>query len=219
MTKKLFGGSDSKQASNNVSGYGALPAELQKYFQNIASQGSDVMSNASQYFAPQGINSYENTAANMMQPENFQAGVEQYLNPFRDIISQDVNKAYQGEFGALKQRADEAGAFGGSRYRSGQSDLERSRLDSIISGLSGQFNNAAGQLQQGIGNLLGFGGLQRGVDFAQRQATPNAMNFYSSLINPLLGGGSSSSYGKSSAETGIVPGIANIFKPFPTPAG
>jgi len=213
MTKKLFGGSDNKQASSNVSGYGSLPAELQAYFKDIAAQGSDVMSNASRYFAPQGINSYEQSAANMMLPENFQTGISQYLNPFRDIITQDVNKAYEGEFGALKQRADEAGAFGGSRYREGQSDLERSRLDSIIAGLAGQFNNAAGQMQQGIGNLLGFGGLQRGVDFSQRQATPNALNFYSSLINPLLGGGSSASYGRSSNEGGIIPGLTSFLKP------
>lgn len=212
MTKKLFGGSSSKQQSNNVSGYGALPAELQNYFKGLASQGSDVVSNASQYFAPIGMTDFENTAGEMILPENFGAGIANYLNPFRDIITQDVNKAFEGGFGALKQRADEAGAFGGSRYRSGQSDLERSRLDAIIAGLSGQFNNAANQMQQGIGNLLGFGGLQRGVDFAQRQALPNAMSFYSNLINPLLGGGFGSSYGKSSTELGIIPGLSGAVK-------
>lgn len=203
MTRKLFGGSKETSTQNNVSGYGALPAELQNYFKDIASKGSDVMSNASEYFAPQDINSYEQAAANMILPENFQAGIENYLNPFRDIITQDVNKAFEGEFGALKQRADEAGAFGGSRYRMGQGDLERSRLDSIIAGLAGQFNNAAGQMQTGIGNLLGFGGLQRGVDLAQRQATPAALSFYSDLIKPLLSGSSGSQYTKSTKDAGI----------------
>lgn len=207
--KKLFGGGGGGQVQNNVSGYGALPPELQNYFKDIAAKGSDVMSNASQYFAPQGINSYEQTAADMMLPENFQAGISQYLNPFRDIITQDVNKAYEGEFGALKQRADEAGAFGGSRYREGQGDLERSRLDSIIAGLAGQFNNAAGQYQQGIGNLLGFGGLERGVDLAQRQATPQALSYYSDLISPLLSGSSGSSYG-SSAGTNTLGGLGQL---------
>lgn len=215
MTKKLFGGSSSNQGSSNVSGYGALPSQLKNYFKDIAAQGSGVVSNAAQYFAPQGINSYEQTAGEMMLPENFQAGVEQYLNPFRDIITQDVNRAYEGEFGALKQRADEAGAFGGSRYRMGQGDLERSRLDSIIAGLAGQFNNAAGQYQQGIGNLLGFGGLQRGIDLSQRQALPSALSFYADLINPLLGGGSGSSYGKSSTDQGIIPGLTSFLKPTP----
>lgn len=202
MTKKLFGGS-SASTQSNVSGYGALPAELQQYFKGIAGQGADIASNASQYFAPQGINTYEQSAADMMMPENYQASIEQYLNPFRDIITQDVNKAYEGEFGALKQRADEAGAFGGSRYREGQGDLERSRLDSIISGLSGQYNNAANQMQTGIGNLLGFGGLQRGVDFAQRQATPNALSFQSSLMSPLLSGSQGSSYNAGSSGSMI----------------
>lgn len=210
MTKKLFGGSTSKSQSNNVSGYGALPSELQNYFKDIAAQGSDMAANASQYFAPQGINSYEQTAGNMIQPENFGAGVANYLNPFRDMITQDVNKAYEGGFGALQQRADEAGAFGGSRYREGQSDLERSRLDSIIAGLSGQFNNAAGQYQQGIGNLLGFGGLERGVDLGQRQAVPQALSYYQSLIAPLLSGSEGSTYGKTSTETGIIPGMTGM---------
>lgn len=218
MTKKLFGGSSTSQGSSNVSGYGALPAQLKKYFNDIALKGSGVVSNAEQYFSPQGINTYEQTAGEMMLPENFQAGVAQYLNPFRDIITQDVNKAFEGEFGALKQRADEAGAFGGSRYRMGQGDLERARLDSIIAGLAGQFNNAAGQYQQGIGNLLGFGGLQRGIDLAQRQALPSALSFYSDLINPLLGGGRSSSFGKGSTEQGIIPGLTSFLKPAPIPS-
>lgn len=210
MSQKLFGGSKSVNQSNNVSGYGALPAELQNYFKDIAAQGSDVVSNAAQYFAPQGINSYEDIAGQMILPENFQAGIANYLNPFRDIITQDINKAYEGEFGALKQRADEAGAFGGSRYRQGQSDLERSRLDSIIAGLAGQFNNAVGQYQQGIGNLLGFGGLQRSIDLAQRQALPTALGFYSDLINPLLSGSSGGSYGKSMSYQPALQGLGQL---------
>jgi len=123
MTKKLFGGGGSSNTQNNVSGYAALPTELQNYFKDIAAQGSNIASNATDYFSPQGINSYEQTASGMMQPENFGASVSQYLNPFRDMITQDINKQYEGGFGALKQRADEAGAFGSSRYREGQYNL------------------------------------------------------------------------------------------------
>ena len=215
MTKKLFGGSSSAQGSSNVSGYGALPAELQNYFKGMASQGSDIASNASQYFSPQGINNSETTASNMMQPENFQSSISNYLNPFSNYITDAIDTGYQSQFGALKQQADEAGAFGGSRYRTSMGDLDQSRLSLIGQLMGGQFNNAAGQMQNGISNLLGFGGLQRGVDFAQRQALPNALNFQSGIMNPLLGGGSSSSYGKSDTEGGIIPGLTNFFKPAP----
>lgn len=171
----------------SVTGYNALPAELQQYFKDIAAQGSDIAGNASQYFAPMGLTEMEQLAATMMMPENFGMGVSQYLNPFSDIITQDINRAFEDQFSALNQRATEAGAFGSSGYREGQSDLERARLDAITAGLAGQYNTAANQFQTGISNLLGFGGLERGIDLAQRQAVPSAVGYYSDLINPLLG--------------------------------
>jgi hypothetical protein len=173
--------------SQSSSGYGALPSDLQKYFTDLAGQGSDVVEGASQYFSPMGLTPEEQMAQSMMDPSNIEASISQYLNPFRDIITQDINTAYGDEYSALKQQADEAGAFGGSRYRGGQSDLERARLDAIASAQSDQYNQAYNQYQQGIGNLLGFGGLERGVDMSQQMALPTALGFQGSLINPLLG--------------------------------
>lgn len=169
------------------SGYGALPADLQQHFIDLAEQGSEVVGDASQYFAPMGLTSEEQMAQMMMDPANIGASISQYLNPFSDIITQDINKAYGDEYSALKQQADEAGAFGGSRYRGGQSDLERSRLDAIARAQSDQYNQAYNQHQQGISDLLGFGGLERGIDLGQSMALPNALGFQGGLINPLLG--------------------------------
>lgn len=207
MTKTLFGGGENKTASAATSGYGSLPSDIQQYFNDLAAQGSGIVSDYSQYFAPMGLTQEEQLAASMMLPENFGYGVSQYLNPFTDYLTQDINKAFEDQYGAFKQQADEAGAFGGSRYRSGMSDLEQARLNAIGNILAGQFNQAANQYQTGISNLLGFGGLERGVTYAQQQALPTALGFQASLINPLLGGSTSSSYGKGYTEAGIIPGL------------
>lgn len=211
MTKKLFGGGSSKSENKSGSGFGALPTDLQERFRSIADTGAGLIESPEQYFAPMGLTDYEQTAGGMVTPEGFQAGVANYLNPFRQMITQDINRAFEDPYSALKSRANEAGAFGSSRYRSGEADLERARLDAIAAAQGGQFNQAAGQFQQGIQNLLGFGGLERGVDFAQRQALPSALGAYSSLINPLLGASFGTSYSKASDEKGIIPGIAQLF--------
>jgi hypothetical protein len=203
MTKTLFGGSESKSTKSSSGGYGALPADLQANFDLIAQEGQQLLQDPGQYFAPMGLTSEEQMAQMMMDPSNIEASISQYLNPFRDIITQDINTAYGDEYSALKQQADEAGAFGGSRYRGGQSDLERARLDAIASAQSDQYNQAYNQYQQGIGNLMGFGGLERGIDLGQSMALPTALSSYSNLINPLLGSTTSTGYSMSDEENGI----------------
>lgn len=212
MTKKLFGGSSSKSGSSNTSGFGALPADMQARFRDLAEAGGAFIDNPSQYFAPMGLTEEEQLAGGMLSPDQFQQGVSQYLNPFRDFITQDINRAFEDPASLIRQRASEAGAFGGSRQRDAATDLERARLDAIAGAQGGQFNQAANQFQQGLSNLFGFGGLKRGIDLGQRQALPTALSAYSSLLNPLLGGSQSSSFGKSSTEKGIVPGVTGAFK-------
>jgi hypothetical protein len=79
-------------------------------------------------------------------------------------------------------------------------------LDAIASAQSDQYNQAYNQYQQGIGNLLGFGGLERGIDLGdlgQSMALPTALSSYSNLINPLLGSTTSTGYSMSDEENGI----------------
>lgn len=211
MVKTLFGGSESRQQSTNSSGFGALPEDLQARFTQLGNLGSNILNSASQYFSPIGLTSGENQAAQLIDPANFGASVQQYLNPYRDIITQDINEAYEDEYSALKSRASEAGAFGGSRMRMGESDLERSRLDAIINALSGQYGQASNQLQQGISNLLGFGQLERGIDLAQRQAPVAAFSTVSSGLSPLLNASQGNSSGNSDSQGGIVPGLSGFF--------
>ncbi len=182
--KKLFG-SPAKQVASQ-SGFGALPSQLQSKFTQLGNLGGDIMSNANQYFSPMGLTGMEQQAGQMIDPANFGASIQQFLNPFRDIITQDINKAYGDQSSALASRASEAGAFGGSRMRQGESDLERARFDAIANAMSGQYNQAGNQMQQSIANLLGFGGLERGIDLAQRQAPVSAFSTVSSGLSPLL---------------------------------
>ncbi|QDP62941.1 MAG: hypothetical protein Unbinned5081contig1002_46 [Prokaryotic dsDNA virus sp.] len=212
MTKTLFGGSKNVSQSTNASGFRALPSDLQSYFRDIAQSGEVLIEDPSQYFSPIGLTSEEQLAASMVGPEGFQAGVSQYLNPFREYITEDINRAFEDPSSMLKAQADEAGAFGGSRYRKGQSDLEEARLRAIAASQGEQFNQAANQYQQGISNLLGIGSLERGVDLAQRQALPAALSSYMDILAPLLSSSTGSNYGKSFTEGGFVPAITGFFR-------
>jgi hypothetical protein len=89
MTKTLFGGSESKSTKSSSGGYGALPADLQANFDLIAQEGQQLLQDPGQYFAPMGLTSEEQMAQMMMDPSNIEASISQYLNPFRDIITQD----------------------------------------------------------------------------------------------------------------------------------
>lgn len=210
MIKKLFGGGG--QSNSSSSGFFALPPGIQGNIQNISQAGEDLINNAGQYFAPMGLTAEELMVQQMINPANIGESVNQYLNPFRDIITEDINKQFEAPVSAYAQRANEAGAFGGSRHREGQADLERVRLDSISRAMADQYNNAFGQMQQGIGNLLGFGGLERGLDLAQRGALAQAFNIATGgsglgfLPSTSQSSGSSNNYG------GIIPGLSEFFK-------
>ena len=199
--KKIFGGSESQQQSSNLTGYGALPGFAQTGYRDLLAAAQPLINDPSQFFAPQGINERETQALDLIQsyqdPQKFQANIETFLNPYRGIISQDINEQFRAPQSALASRASEAGAFGGSRMRQGQADLEGERLNALTRALSGQYNTALGQVQQTIGNLLGFGGLERGVDLAQRQALPQGLSTFSNLISPLLRSGEGTSSGTS----------------------
>lgn len=186
--ESLFGSKE--QTVPSVTGFGALPRDLQARFSQLGAATQPLLEDPSRFFAPQGLGAEELAAGDIIRsqldPTAFRQSIEQYMSPFRDIITQDINKQFEAPQGALAARISQAGAFGGSRARGAQGDLERQRLDAIASALSGQYGQALGQRQQGIQNLLGFGGLQRGIDLAQRQALPQALGSVSNILSPLL---------------------------------
>jgi hypothetical protein len=210
IVKGLFGGSSSK--SNNQSqqsstgGFSALPEDIQNQYRDLIAPVQGIVENFGDYFKPIGLGVEELQAQSLLNPDNIQASLSQYLNPFQARIEQDINRQFEAPQSALTQRASEAGAFGGSRYRSGQADLERSRLDALAGASANQYNTAYDQLQGGIANLLGFGGLQRDVDIQQRQALPASIRFGSDILSRLLNAsesqGTSSGGSKSSSYTG-----------------
>lgn len=194
ITDSLFGGSKQEVSNQQTSGFRALPADIQKQYRGLLDLGEQLTLNPEQYYAPMDLTSGEQLAGQMIQPDQFQANIEQYLNPYRDIVAEDITRQFGGEFDALSQQADVAGAFGGSRYREGLADVERARADAIARATADQYGQAAGLSQQGIQNLLGFGQLERGVDLQQRQALPAALGQYSSMLSPLLGGSTGTGY-------------------------
>lgn len=208
MVKQLFGGSEARDSSN--SGYGALPPSIQQDIRSVSGVGRQLVQNADQFFRPMGFTSEELMAQRMINPENLAQTVGAYLNPYRDIITQDINKQFEAPQSALASRAAEAGAFGGSRMRGSQADLERSRFDSIANAMSGQWNNAFGQAQQGIQNLLGFGGFERGLDLAQRGALAQAFNVASGGQGLGFLPGTSQSQGREDSYDGMFDGAGGM---------
>ena len=193
MVSDIFGGGD-KPTQTTQSGFSALPSDLQGKFRTVADIGEQLLYSPEEYFAPMGITSEEEMARYMINPENIGSSISNYLNPFQDIVYSDINRAFEDPYSALQMQADEAGAFGSSKYREGMGDVERARLDAMARASADQYNNAFNQMQTGIGNLLGFGGLERGIDLATRGALPTALSSYGNLINPLLSGSQGNTY-------------------------
>ena len=202
MTSKIFGqkGSEVPSQKSSVAGFGALPKDLQNLYRDLLKgPAQQVLGSPAQYFAPMDLTGEEQQARGLINlfqsPDAYRSQIETFLSPYRDVITEDINKAFEAPQSALASRASEAGAFGSSRMRDAQADLEQARLGSIARALQGQYNVAQNQMQQSIGNLLNFGGLERGIDLQQRMALPQALNMYSGLYTPLLSSNRSSSTG------------------------
>ncbi len=230
---KLFGKAPTQVPSQSVSGFEALPGDLQQRFRDLGAAAGPLLDNPAQFFAPQDISAEEESARGIinssLDPQAFRESIEGFLSPYRGIVTEDINKAFEGPQGALAARASEAGAFGSSRHRSGEADLDRGRLDAIANALNNEYGRALGQRQQSISNLMGFGGLERGIDLAQRSALPQAINTFSSALSPLLSGSQTTgsfTQGGSQGLLGKIGQAASFAAPFftgglslPTPAG
>jgi hypothetical protein len=185
----LFGGTKTTPGSQQQSsqgGFNALPEDIQKYYRDLIAPVTGIVDNAEDYFKPMSFGTEELQARQLLNPDNIQSSIQKYLNPFQSRVEQDINRQFEAPQSMLTQRASEAGAFGGSKYRSGQTDLERARLDALAGASGEQYNNAYDQLQQGISSLLGFGGMERDLDLQQRQALPSAIGFGSDILSRLL---------------------------------
>lgn len=209
--KTLFGGSESK--STNQGGFGALPSELQNRFLSLGRRSQEVLNDPSRFFSPMDITGEEQSALsriqNSLSPDSIRQGVSNFMNPFMDIVTRDINRRYEDEFSGVNQAASRAGAFGSSRQEDAMYDVERARADAIRSAQQQAFDPAMrsflGQQQQSIQNLLGFGGLRRGVDIAQRGALPSALGLGTDVLSPLLSTRQGES--QSDSQRGIIPGL------------
>lgn len=214
IVKGLFGGSSSKssQAAQNTStgGFSALPTDIQDQYRELIAPVQGVVENFGDFFTPQGLSEEELQAQQLLNPDNIQGSIQQFLNPFQSFITDSINRQFEAPQSALTQRASEAGAFGGSRQRAGQTDLERARLEAIGGANANQYNQAYDQLQGSIGNLLGFGGLERELDLQTQQALPASIRFGSDILSKLLNAstsqGTSSGSSKGSSYTGAFAG-------------
>lgn len=210
MGSDLFGGGGSESTSVQQSGFAALPSGVQNELLEAIRYGSDLaLGNPAQYFAPMGLTSEEQLAQSMIDPSQIGSNIQNYLNPYADYAIEGINQQFESPQSALQAAANEAGAFGSSRYRDVAGDLEQARLGAIGQNLGSQYNTAFNQMQTGIGNLLGFGGLERGVDLAQRQAPIQAASYASGLYTPLLNTGTSTQT-QTSGGGGILGGLGSL---------
>lgn len=200
----LLGGGGSESTSQSLQGYAALPGWEKHRFQRLLDEADTIITNPERFFTPLDMTDEERLAREMLQPSNIQGTVEQYLNPYRNIITRDINRAFEDGYGALKSRANEAGAFGSTRMRDAESDLERARLDAISNAMSGQYNTAYNQAQGGIANLLNFGGFERGLQREKDTVLPRGLSSAMGLMQPFLNTGNSTQTQSSNGSSGLL---------------
>lgn len=214
--KQIFGGSETKQGSSSQSGYGALPENLKNIFSDLGETAGSFINRSGSNFMPMGLSEQEQMVENQFSmpftdPAGFGETIRNFLNPYRDIITQDINRQYEDQFNASNAAASQAGAFGSSRQMNALSDIDRARSDAISRAMADQYQNALGQRQNTLSSILGFGGLERGLDLQRNQAPIQQLAALSNLLSPLLGASTSTSFGSSDDYGGGIVGGLNGF--------
>lgn len=116
-------------------------------------------------------------------PETLSSDISMFMNPYNDYVIDEINRQAGGDYSILKEAMTEAGQLGSNRQNIGAGDIDVRREGMIGQFMQDQFNNALGiattQLpalrQQDIGNLMGIGNFQRGLDMQTRQAPIEAL--------------------------------------------
>lgn len=206
--------------SESKSGLAALPTGDRKRFSRLAHELE--MSIDPSMFSPMGITSEEQEAVDILRgivPDEAELDrrIEMLMNPYEDIVVDDINRQFEGDFGALNQLASQAGAFGSSRMRDEMTDIEDARLRSVGAARKAGYDTALqGALYQipnlqniQASGLMGFGGLERQIDLQQKQAPITAYSTAINALTPLLN--SSTSRGaEASMFSQIVDPIAQL---------
>ena len=179
------------------------------------------------------------TQAAALDPSSQQ--FQQYMNPYQSYIVDEINRQAQQGQQRVAQQAISAGAFGGGREGVQRAEQERARLSEIGLAQGRAFQGALGAFQQGqqlqaqtglaagqmrmaqqaqdVQGLLQAGGLERGVEQAQLEATRQTK--VQDITDPYqrLSFVSDIQRGAPSTQTTVAQGFAPTASPFAQAVG
>lgn len=232
---KLFGSpSASYQNSSTPTAYQSLsPQQLAAYNASIAT-GTNLAANPSN-FAPAPINaqqqqaaSYFGTPIQSISPDQLNAGISMFSNPFTQQVIQNTNneiqRNLQSDISNNAQMADAAGGFGGTRQAIMDSEAQRNALlaegytaadlnnqnfNNAVGNTLSQYNTANALTQANMGNLANLGGQFEQIQTGINQAPVAANSYLAQLAAMLSGGGQSVSGTAKGASPGIINQIGN----------
>lgn len=143
--------SKSTSSSTSASGYAALPGFAQDAWQSLIGDSQGVANDIPTFqnapttsLQTQGYNTISQPYT-PMSDEEFQSGINQYMNPYTQQVIDATNRNLQqqagDEFSKLAGDASQVGAFGGDRQGVAQSLITRD-LNNTIAGSTAALNSA-----------------------------------------------------------------------------
>ena len=113
-------GSDAEERpsqSQNLSGFAALPSDLQDIFRNLAESTQPIIDNPASFFSPIDLTSQELLAQDLISqpftdPLAFGATLQNIASPFEDLVTRNINRDFEDFFNAANAATSQAGAFG-----------------------------------------------------------------------------------------------------------
>ncbi len=174
--------------NTSASGYGALPPAVQQAYNGMATQGSNLIlgdpAKAAAMYTPLAKTADETTADQLSQPMTQQrvsdmAGM--YMNPFTQFLMQQIKNNFQGQNSLYQNQVSGSGFAPGTTNRDFLNTAYAQGQEEQAAGstLAGEYNTALNtgltQQQLSIQNLLGQGGLERGIAAGTNQAPMTAL--------------------------------------------
>lgn len=184
-----------------ATGFYTMPKEYQNLYRGLLGQSADILLPNGQVntemFTPLAQTQDETRALEMIRQgltpteQSLRSDVSMLMNPYDEYVIDDLNRQSQGSASILGQAMNQAGQMGSNRGILGASDIESQRLGQIGQYRQGQYNNAVntalgtltGLRQQDIGNLMGAGTFERGLDAATKQAPYTALQAGQGSLN------------------------------------